>query len=131
MVVPAANALKISVGTAAVGRVIVSANPTLIPAYGGTSVISATVSDINGNALAFAPVAFSTTAGVIDPPARYDRLERSGDHFESPDVDDGDGDGERRRDGRRLGRGDDNADPADESDESGGTDGADDSDADR
>jgi hypothetical protein len=68
VVVPAANALKISVGTAAVGRVIVSANPALIPATGGTAVISATVSDINGNALAFAPVAYSTTAGVIDPP---------------------------------------------------------------
>jgi hypothetical protein len=65
--VAAANALKISVGTAAVGRVIVSANPTLIPSAGGSSVVSATVSDINGNALAFAPVAFSTTAGVIDP----------------------------------------------------------------
>jgi hypothetical protein len=62
------NALKIAVGTAAVGRVVVAANPTLIPATGGNSAISATVSDINGNALAFAPVAFSTTAGVIDPP---------------------------------------------------------------
>ena len=67
--VPTANALRISVGTAAVGRVIVSANPTLIAANGGSSVISATVSDINGNALSFAPVAFSTTAGVIDPPS--------------------------------------------------------------
>ncbi|HEY7287511.1 MAG TPA: Ig-like domain-containing protein, partial [Vicinamibacterales bacterium] len=62
------NALKIAVGTAAVGRVVVAANPTLIPATGGSSAISATVSDINGNALAFAPVAFSTTAGVVDPP---------------------------------------------------------------
>src|SRR5262245_21534660 len=66
--VAAANAIKIAVGTAAVGRVIVSANPTLIPANGGNSTISATISDINGNALAFAPVAFSTTAGVVDPP---------------------------------------------------------------
>lgn len=66
--VTAANAIKIAVGTAAVGRVIVAANPTLIPAAGGNSTITATVFDINGNALAFAPVAFSTTAGVIDPP---------------------------------------------------------------
>jgi hypothetical protein len=62
------NSVKIAVGTAAVGRVVVAANPTLIPASGGNSVISATISDINGNALAFAPVAFSTTAGIIDPP---------------------------------------------------------------
>jgi len=61
------NAVKIAVGTAAVGRVVVSANPTLIAAAGGTSTISAAVSDINGNALANAPVAFSTTAGTITP----------------------------------------------------------------
>ncbi|HEY7290552.1 MAG TPA: Ig-like domain-containing protein [Vicinamibacterales bacterium] len=66
-VVAAANALKISVGTAAVGRVVVAANPTLIAANGGTAVISASVADINGNALAGAPVAFSTTAGTMNP----------------------------------------------------------------
>jgi hypothetical protein len=65
--VPAANVLKIAVGTAAVGRVVVSANPTLIPASGGTSIITASVTDINGNALSSAPVAFSTDAGTIDP----------------------------------------------------------------
>jgi hypothetical protein len=64
----ATNSVKIAIGTAAVGRVVVAANPTLIPATGGTAAISATVSDINGNALAFAPVAFSTTNGVVDPP---------------------------------------------------------------
>src|SRR5260221_4650360 len=61
------NAIKIALGTAAVGRVIVSANPTLIPALGGSSTISATVLDINGNALSSAPVSFSTTAGVVSP----------------------------------------------------------------
>jgi hypothetical protein len=61
------NLLKIAVGTAGVGRVVVSANPALIPASGGTSVVTAAVSDINGNALTSAPVAFSTDAGSIDP----------------------------------------------------------------
>jgi Big-like domain-containing protein/PKD domain-containing protein len=65
--VPSANVLRIPVGTAGVGRVVVSANPTLIPASGGTSVITASVSDINGNALTSAQVAFSTDAGAIDP----------------------------------------------------------------
>ena len=59
------NAVKIAIGTAAVGRVIVGASPTLVPALGGTSAISATVLDINGNALSSAPVAFSTTAGTL------------------------------------------------------------------
>ena len=60
------NAIKIAVGTAAVGRVAVNANPTIIPAVGGSSVISATVFDINGNALGSAPVSFATTAGSLD-----------------------------------------------------------------
>ena len=60
------NAIKIAVGTAAVGRVIVSASPTLVPALGGVSTITATVLDLNGNPLNLAPVAFSTTAGTLD-----------------------------------------------------------------
>ncbi|MBI3490483.1 MAG: Ig-like domain-containing protein, partial [Acidobacteria bacterium] len=61
------NAVKIAIGTAAVGRVVVSASPTLVPALGGSSTITATVLDINGNALSSAPVTFSTTAGTLDP----------------------------------------------------------------
>lgn len=60
------NAVKIAVGTAAVGRVAVTASPTLIPAIGGSSTIAAAVFDINGNALSSAPVSFSTTAGTLD-----------------------------------------------------------------
>src|SRR5438093_7954980 len=56
------NAVRIAVGSAGVGRVVVSANPTLIAAQGGTSTISATVQDINGNPLPAVQVAFSTTA---------------------------------------------------------------------
>ena len=58
--------LRILVGTAAVGSVRVSANPTLLPAIGGTSIITAQALDVNGNALSSAPVSFSTSAGVID-----------------------------------------------------------------
>jgi hypothetical protein len=59
------NAIKISVGTAAVGRVIVSASPALIPSLGGSTTITAVIIDINGNPLNAAPVSFSTTAGTL------------------------------------------------------------------
>lgn len=60
------NAAKVAIGTAAVGSVRVSANPTLLPALGGSSTITATVIDINGNPLSSAPISFSTTGGVLD-----------------------------------------------------------------
>ena len=59
------GAIKILVGTAGVGRVVVSANPTLVPALGGSSTITAAVLDINGNPLGSAAVSFSTTAGTL------------------------------------------------------------------
>jgi adhesin/invasin len=59
------GAVKILVGTAGVGRVIVSANPTLVPALGGSSAITVSVIDVNGNPLSAAPVSFSTTAGTL------------------------------------------------------------------
>jgi hypothetical protein len=58
--------LRILVGTAAVGSVRVSANPTLLPANGGTSTITAQALDVNGNPLTSAPVSFATNAGTID-----------------------------------------------------------------
>src|SRR6266550_4562096 len=60
------GALKILIGTAAVGAVRVSASPTLLPANGGSSTITALVIDINGNPLSSAPTSFSTTAGTLD-----------------------------------------------------------------
>lgn len=59
------GAVKIAVGTAAVARVSVSAAPNPVPAVGGTSMITANVSDINGNVLPSAPVIFTTTAGSL------------------------------------------------------------------
>jgi adhesin/invasin len=57
--------IKILVGTAAVGRVTVSASPASVPAQGGSSRITAAVFDVNGNALTSAPVSFTTTAGSL------------------------------------------------------------------
>src|SRR5207247_2032436 len=56
--------VKIAVGAAAVGKVIVNASPALVPAIGGTTTISAVVLDTNGNALPYVSVAFTTTAGT-------------------------------------------------------------------
>lgn len=60
--------LRIAVGTAAVGRVIISANPAVLPTAGGTTNVIANVLDINGNALTGAPVTFTTSAGTLSSP---------------------------------------------------------------
>lgn len=59
------NSLKLSVGTAAVGAVRVSANPATVSALGGSTTITANVLDVNGNALPQVPVVFSTTTGSL------------------------------------------------------------------
>lgn len=59
------GALRIAVGTAAVGRIAMSANPSTIPANGGSSTITANVVDINGNPLVAAPVTFTSSAGSL------------------------------------------------------------------
>jgi hypothetical protein len=60
-----ANALRIAVGTAAVGRVFVEARPATVSALGGSTTITANVLDVNGNPLTSTPVSFSTTAGSL------------------------------------------------------------------
>jgi len=59
------NALKIAVGTAAVGKVFLNANPATVPNTGGSTTLIATILDINGNALVGAPVSFSTSTGTL------------------------------------------------------------------
>jgi PKD domain len=61
----AEGAVKIAIGTAGVGRVIVNASPALVPAVGGQSTISAVVLDLNGNPLVAASVVFTTSAGTL------------------------------------------------------------------
>jgi adhesin/invasin len=58
-----AGAIKIAIGAAAVGRISVGANPGTVAGSGGTSLITASVSDASGNALPFVPVTFTTTNG--------------------------------------------------------------------
>jgi PKD repeat protein len=65
--VAAANAVKIAVGTAAVGGLSLTASPTTIAASGGSSTIAAVVSDIAGNVLPGVPVTFTTDNGSVDP----------------------------------------------------------------
>src|SRR5207253_17071 len=62
-----AGSVKIAIGAAAVGRISVSANPAFVGATGGTSTITASVSDSSGNALPSVPVTFTTTAGSFSP----------------------------------------------------------------
>jgi hypothetical protein len=60
------NAIKIAVGSAAVGLVSLSASPATLSSAGGTSTITATVTDTSGNILSSVPVTFAidtATAG--------------------------------------------------------------------
>jgi adhesin/invasin len=62
------GALRIAVGTAAVGNIVLTASPATVPNTGGSTTISAVVRDINGNPLSGAPVSFSTNAGTMSSP---------------------------------------------------------------
>ncbi len=59
------GALRIAVGSAAVGRVIVVATPNPVSASGGAATITANVVDLNGNALPSVAVSFSASAGSL------------------------------------------------------------------
>ena len=59
-----AENITLAVGSAAAGRVVVTASPNQIPP-GGTSVVTATVTDTNGNPLNGVQVAFSTDEGSL------------------------------------------------------------------
>ena len=59
------DALSISVGAAAVGRVELLANPSTLPADGGVVQLTAIVNDTSGNRVAGVPVNFTTDAGLL------------------------------------------------------------------
>jgi PKD repeat protein len=61
---PAGATVSIPIGAAAVGSVVVRADPASIPP-GGTAQIVAQVQDAGGNLMAGVPVTFSTTAGSL------------------------------------------------------------------
>lgn len=57
--------LEIAVGAAAAGRVSITASPSSVPSTGGTTTITAVVTDASGNPLGGVPVTFATTAGTF------------------------------------------------------------------
>jgi adhesin/invasin len=59
------DALKVTVGAAAAGKVELLANPSALPAAGGVVQLTAIVSDASGNRLAGVPVSFTTDAGIL------------------------------------------------------------------
>ncbi|MCX6544480.1 MAG: Ig-like domain-containing protein [Acidobacteria bacterium] len=61
-----ASTVKVTVGAAAAGVVELAASPISLPSTGGTSVLTATVSDASGNRLSGIPVTFSHNAGSLD-----------------------------------------------------------------
>ena len=61
------DALSVTVGAAAAGKVELLANPSALPASGGVVQLTAVVSDAVGNRLSGIPVTFSTDAGMITP----------------------------------------------------------------
>jgi len=61
----ASNVVEITVGAAAASAIVLSANPSTVPATGGPVTLSASVVDESGNRLANVPVSFSTTAGTL------------------------------------------------------------------
>ena len=64
----ASDPLELSVGAGAAGRVNLTANPTSVPASGGSTTITANVADASGNPLGAVPVTFTTTAGSFSAP---------------------------------------------------------------
>src|SRR5262245_7954773 len=61
------NAVRVAIGSAAVGRMTIDASPGTVSANGGTSTITSFVFDVNGNPLPAVPVSFVTDAGSISP----------------------------------------------------------------
>lgn len=57
--------LSVDIGGAAAGSINLSANPSNVPASGGTSTVTAIVFDVDGNRLPGAPVSFTSTAGTL------------------------------------------------------------------
>jgi PKD domain/Bacterial Ig-like domain (group 1) len=62
-----ASTCCVAVGSAAVGAIVATANPSVISSRGGSATITAHVTDGSGNVLAGIPVAFTTDAGTLSP----------------------------------------------------------------
>jgi hypothetical protein len=64
----ASTSLQLRIGTAAAGRIQVSAAPQTLGSTGGTSTVSALVTDDGGAGISGIPVTFSTDQGSLNPP---------------------------------------------------------------
>ena len=62
-----ANPVSMVVGTASIGRVAMTASPTAVPFGGGSSTVTAVVTDAAGNPLKAMPVGFTTSSGNLTP----------------------------------------------------------------
>ena len=65
----ASQVLDVNIGAAAAARILVSAAPQELPPTGGTTTVTATVQDQEGNPLGGVPVTFSTSAGTLKVPS--------------------------------------------------------------
>lgn len=63
----AKSTAQITIGAAAVARVLVAASPSSLSSAGGTTTITARVEDVNGNPLSGVPVQFNATKGTLSP----------------------------------------------------------------
>src|SRR5262245_30624849 len=63
----ASASIPLQVGTAAVGRIIVTTNPQTLVSSGGTATVIAAVTDTGGSAIGGVPVTFSTDKGSVTP----------------------------------------------------------------
>ena len=57
--------LSVDIGGAAAGFINLTANPSNVPASGGTSALLAVVFDVDGNRLSGVSVSFTSTAGTL------------------------------------------------------------------
>ena len=59
------NTVKIAIGAAAVGSISIGAEPQIVSSQGGSTTVTASVRDTNGNVLAAVPVTFTTDQGTL------------------------------------------------------------------
>ena len=72
--------LSVDIGGAAAGSINLTANPSNVPASGGTSTLLAVVFDVDGNRLPGVPVSFTTTAGIAVVDRGHHQRPGRGDH---------------------------------------------------
>lgn len=63
----AKSTAQITIGAAAVERVLLSASPANLGSAGGSTTLTARVEDVNGNPLTGVPVQFNATKGTLSP----------------------------------------------------------------